>query len=74
MNVSIFFIHPVFIRQQKNLFDHAHLLLQVCNAHILHVCTCTGLLLRVDKYEPQNFRQFSTEQSIANDNIMFQTL
>ena len=29
--------------------------------------TRAGLLLRVDKYEPHNFRQFSTEQSIVAD-------
>ena len=34
------------------------------------LCTFTllrkGLLLRVDKFEPRDFRQFSTEQSIGN--------
>ena len=57
----------------------AHLLLQTCIRHILRThmqivhpaarraftLTRTGLLLRVDKYEPRNFRQFGTEQSIA---------
>ena len=62
-------------RHQNNLYDRAHLLLQVCITHILRVCTLcaqprnahtlthTGLLWRVDKYEPHNFPQFGNEHS-----------
>ena len=30
--------HYIFIRQQNNLFDRAHLLLQACITHILRAC------------------------------------
>ena len=54
--------HYIFIRQQNNSFDYAQLLLQASmHVQIVRLAvqrTSTGLLLRVDKYEPHNFRQF----------------
>ena len=60
--------HYIFIRQQNNLFDRAHLLLQAYITHILHMCKLCAQLrdahlrwhardyfLRVDKYEPLFF-------------------
>ena len=46
---------------------HAHLTRVQCMRQVmLRKCTLTrtGLLLHMDKYEPHNFHQFSTEQSI----------
>ena len=59
--------HYIFIHQQNNLFDRAHVIASVHNAHLTRVLTLTrtGLLLRVDQIEPHNIRQFSTEQSIG---------
>ena len=46
-------------------------------AHIMRIIapytftlTRTGLFLRMDKYEPHDFRQFGNEQSIHNNKVL----